>query len=497
MAWFSYLIEEVKNKNLSLFILLLLLYFILTLFKLTALPVFADESIYIRWSQLIIDDASRYFFYPMNDGKTPLLMWLTFPLLKIFDNQLYAARLVSVLAGAISLIFIFLIQRKIKEKKAGYFAMFLSIIAPFTFFHYRLAITDALLFTNLTISYYFALKIVKDKSSWSILGLAAFFFLSIMSKTPALLFMPVFYLSIFFEEKLNLKFIINKFFKISLALLVAGLLFYSFRIVPLFSQLFAVGGNFLQDAKTIFSTEIFKIIASNSTFFAKQLWLYLGPVVLILALPLFRQTRRKQSVLWLSGLVFLLPLIVLGKIIYSRYALPSSLFFISSAAISLNHLKKQKILFLLALFLILLPSFLFIKNAYFHPDQLQLSKADRTQYLEEWSSGHGIIETVQLIETLAKTKRVAVATEGHFGTLPDGILLNLHNQNVNNIYVEGIGQPIKNIPDYFWQKAETFDVKLLVLNSHRLQMTLPEKNLLLSFCRPNQAPCLQVWQIEK
>ena len=151
----------------------------------------------------------------------------------------------------------------------------------------------------------------------------------------------------------------------------------------------------------------------------------------------------------------------------------------------------------MALFLILLPSFLFIKNAYFHPDQLQLSKADRTQYLEEWSSGHGIIETVQLIETLAKTKRVAVATEGHFGTLPDGILLNLHNQNVNNIYVEGIGQPIKNIPDYFWQKAETFDVKLLVVNSHRLQMTLPEKNLLLSFCRPNQAPCLQVWQIEK
>jgi len=69
-----------------------------------ALPVFADETIYIRWSQLIIDDWQRYLFYPMNDGKTPLQMWLMVPFLLIFDNQVWAGRLLSVLVGAISML---------------------------------------------------------------------------------------------------------------------------------------------------------------------------------------------------------------------------------------------------------------------------------------------------------------------------------------------------------------------------------------------------------
>lgn len=496
MGLFSYLIEEVKDKNLITFLVLLFIYFCVHLFKLTSLPVFADEAIYIRWSQLIIDDFSRYFFYPMNDGKTPLLMWLTVPFLKFFSDQLYGARILSVLAGALSIAFIFLILRKIGEKKAAFTAMFLAIISPFMFFHNRLAITDALLFANLSIAYYFTLGIVKNKKPWSILGLALFFFLSIMSKTPALLFIPVFYLVIFFEEKLNLKIIIDKTIRISFGLLLAELGFYSFKIVPLFSQLFAVGGNFLQSSSVIFSTEIFNVIFRNSLFFLEHLLDYLGPGVLILAAPLFGKTRRKQTVLFLSGIVFLLPLIFLGKIIYSRYALPSSLFFITSAAISINNLKSKKTLKYLALLLVIIPGFLFIKNAYFNVNQLQLSKVDRNQYLEEWSSGHGIIETVNFIEELAKTKKVAVATEGYFGTLPDGILLNLHNKNVENIYVEGIGQPVREIPNIFWEKAENFDIKLLVVNSHRLKMNLPESDLLASFCRPNQAPCLQVWELK-
>lgn len=496
MGCFSYLIEDVRNKNRLILFSLLVLYFLLNLFKLTSLPVFADEAIYIRWSQLIIDDFARYFFYPMNDGKTPLFMWLALPLLKIFSNQLFAARLLSVLAGAITLIFLYLILRKIKERSAALWAVFLAVLTPFLFFHNRLAITDALLFCNLSIAYYFSLKINDKHSLWSNLALALFFFLSIMSKTPALLFMPIFYLTIFFEKKITRQKIASHTIKISLSMLLAALAFYSFRLVPLFSQLFAVGGNFLQNRETVFSLEIFSIASNNALFFLNNLYIYLGPAILILSLPFFAKTRRKQSVLLLSGLLFLLPLILLGKIIYSRYALPSSLFFISSAAITLNNLKNKKLLRYFLLLSIILPSLLFIKNAYFKPDQLSLSKADRTQYLEEWSSGHGILETVQLITSLAQNKTVAVATEGYFGSLPDGILLNLHNQNVENIYVEGIGQPVREIPDFFRERAKNFEIKLLVVNSHRLKMDTSSSKLLASFCRPNQAPCLQVWQLE-
>lgn len=486
-----------KNKGLILFLLLLVLYFVLHLFKLNSLPVFADESIYIRWSQLIIDDFARYLFYPMNDGKTPLLMWLTTPFLKIFNDQLYAARLVSVLIGSLSVLSIFLILRQLKFKKAAYFGMFLVIISPFTFFYHRLALTDALLLLNLSLTYFFVLKINQKKQFWPILGAALFFFLAILSKTPALLFMPVFYLSIFFEDKISLKLLWQKGLRISLALLLAGLAFYGLRVIPLFTQLFAVGGNFLQDRSTLLSAEIWQVILRNSSFFSAQLLQYLGPVVLILALPLFRQSRKQQTVLFLSALLFLAPLILLGKIVYPRYILPSSLFFLSSAAISLQNLGKHKLLQALAIFLIILPSSNFLYKAYFNVDQLPLSKADREQFLEEWSSGHGIKEVVDLIKELAKEQKVAVATEGYFGTLPDGILLNLHNQNVENIYVEGIGQPVRNIPESFWLKAHEFDRQLLIVNSHRLQLQLPQSQLLVSFCRPNQAPCLEVWEIKE
>ena len=79
--------------------LLIAIYFITHLTSLNLLPVFADESIYIRWSQLIIDDWKRYLFFAMNDGKTPLFVWLTTIALKFWNDPLIAGRMISVIAG--------------------------------------------------------------------------------------------------------------------------------------------------------------------------------------------------------------------------------------------------------------------------------------------------------------------------------------------------------------------------------------------------------------
>ena len=148
-----------KRKHYLILAILLLFYFVLTLFKLTALPVFADESIYIRWTQLIIDDWQQYLFYPMNDGKTPLQMWLMIPFQFIFNNPLFAGRFLSVLTGAASIFTLAGIANKLQTNKNSqiikYLTIFLSTILPFTFFHNRVALTDGLLFLNLALSYYF------------------------------------------------------------------------------------------------------------------------------------------------------------------------------------------------------------------------------------------------------------------------------------------------------------------------------------------------------
>ena len=486
-----------KNKKFLFPVLLIIFYFLVNLYKLTALPVFADEAIYIRWAQIIIDDWQRYLFYPMNDGKTPLLMWLIVPLQFLFKSQLFAARLVSVFAGLISMIFVGLISFELfKKRKTAYLAMMLYTILPFTFFYHRLAITDALMLSNLTMAYYFSIKAIKTKKNVFYLFLALTFFLALFSKTPAILFLPIFYLNLFIEKNFKWKKFTISFVKLSLSLIIAASLLYSFRfITPLFPQLFSVGGNFLYPIDKALSSDVFAISWSNFKFFGQQLITYLSVVLLIFALPFYKEKRKEQLILVLSAIGFLLPLMIMGKIIYPRYLMPSSLFLIISAAYSLTN-KKHRVINLLALIYLFSFSFKFIYPSYFNVNQIPFTRIDQKQFLEEWSSGHGIKETVEYIKELSQENSIAIATEGSFGTLPDGLLLYFHRKDVSNIYIEGIGQPVREIPKEFLDKASDFDQKILVVNSYRLEMDLPEENLVREYVRPNGAPSLQVWKLD-
>jgi len=500
--------KSLNKKYHRLIILsLLLFYFLLTLFKLNKLPVFADEAIYIRWTQLIIDDWQRYLFFPMNDGKTPLQMWLMLPFQFIFNDQLFAGRFLSVLLGAGSVLIMGLIAKSLinseeKNKKlAQYLAMFLTSILPFTFFHNRMALTDGLLFFNLALSFLAALKLIKSEKIYWLILLVFKFLMALLSKLSALLFVPSILVLIFQKKEIRLLSLFKSILHLSFALIVAFLFFYLFRFVPVFPQLFSRGGDFLHPFTILWETEVFTILKNNLIFFSQQFLKYLGLAILFLALPLFsRKIRKEQFNLCLALLVFILPLAALGRIVYPRYLLPASIFVIVSASLSLTILLLHKdlvkkiigFLFLIAIFI---KSLNFILPSYFNPDQIPFTEADRVQYLEEWSSGHGILETTQLMLEKSQNQHLAVATEGYFGTLPDGILMYLHRRNVNNLMIEGIGQPISSIPDDFVENAKNYNLVWLVVNSHRFNIQLDEDKLVTEYCRPNGAPCLEIWEI--
>jgi hypothetical protein len=271
--------------------------------------------------------------------------------------------------------------------------------------------------------------------------------------------------------------------------------------LPVFPQLFRRGGDFLYPVETLFKKEIFSIFLGNLYFFIKQFLAYFGIGILILTIANFDKRNNKQFfILVLALLAFITPLALLGKIIYPRYLLPINLFLIVLSSINLTNLflAKEKIYHILAgilTFLIILHSGKFIYASYFNVDQIPFSQADRVQYLEEWSSGQGIYDVTQSLLQNSKQKSLAVATEGFFGTLPDGILMYLHRKNVNNLLVEGIGQPIHSIPSEFLRKAKNYETLWLVVNSHRLKMDMSEAQLISKYCRPNNAPCLELWDI--
>ncbi len=493
-------------------------YFVLHLANLGSLPVFADESIYIRWAQLIIDDARRYLLFSMNDGKTPLFVWTMVPFLKLFENQLLAGRYASILIGLLQTGVMGLLAWKLTKNSLSVgWSMILTSVLPFWFFYQRMALMDTLLTLWLSVAVLIVLQIstLIRKSNPSLrrvygllILLAIVLFLAIWTKLPAVLFLlALFPISFLYRQKTltqSLRVVGILFLSISLSLLF----FLTASLLPAFAQLFTRGGDFLYSVQD-FIRGSWRVVFFNSQLTFQALLFYLGPLITVSPIIglFFGKGRRQQVFLALASLIFLLPMLFLAKVYYPRYILPVSLFFTLSSSLLVDsvitrmnklQLKKRALLALgLALYCANTLAYAgqWDYQAIVNPDSLPLVAVDRMQYLEEWSSGHGIAETVELLQTNSKSQRIAVATEGYFGTLPDGLLLYLHNQDVSNLSIDGIGQPVWDIPSWFIEKSQTADRQWLVVNSHRMRMKLPEDALIAEFCRPNEAPCLQIWDI--
>jgi len=95
---------------------LVVLYAVTRLTNLTKLPIFTDEAIYIRWSQIGSRDAN-WRFISLVDGKQPLFTWIMMVFLRVIADPLLAGRLVSVLAGAMTTVGMWLTAQELFKSK--------------------------------------------------------------------------------------------------------------------------------------------------------------------------------------------------------------------------------------------------------------------------------------------------------------------------------------------------------------------------------------------
>lgn len=492
------------------------LYLLTHLPWLTKLPVFADEAIYIRWAQLILDDWQQYFFFPLNDGKTPLFIWLLVMPLKFFADPLVAGRIVSVMTGLLQVWATALIVTQLGGKKLATAAGSLAVIfLPFWYFHHRLALMDSLMVLLLSFAWYFLLKATQAKKHplWWVLVAGLAFGLALLTKIPALLFVPALLLAPFLikPKKLPLATIASW----GAGTVLVGLfVFLTLKLHPAFGQLFTRGNDFLYSPSQLLAKGVWPVVFANlrNGWFALSSYLT-WPVLLLPFAGLFQDRwRKKHALLLLSAVSFIAPVMLLGKTIYPRYLLPMALPLTVSAALvfeqffrhtqrlfsKLFQLFSRTALLILGITFTVSVSLEFLLISWKNTDYLPFVPADRSQYVTEWSSGHGIKQTTDLLLAESQDHTIAVATEGFYGSLPDGILMYLHNQDVSNILVEGIGQPVYAIPESFLQKAQNYEQVWLVVNAHREKMDL-EKNhlnwLIESYCRPVGSPCLNVWDL--
>ncbi len=445
---------------------ILLLYFLTRLANLTGLPIFTDEAIYIRWSQIAGNDAN-WRFISLTDGKQPLYVWIAMILLKFIEDPLFAGRLVSVIAGVGSVIGMFFLTNEVfKNRKTAFFASFLYVIYPFALVYDRLALYDSLVAMITIWALYFEFLLVRKLRLDIALLLGMIMGVGLLTKSNtnfALILLP-FSLVLFDFKQKHWRRLLGKWFL--LALVAAGVAL-AMSLVLRLSPFYHIIG----EKNLVFIYSFSDWIARPFAFFVGNFtglggWLlnYMTIPVVLLVLSSFLVSKKyfKEKLLLLAW--FIVPFMALaffGKVIYPRFILFMTMPLLVLAAYAFVYMmtvsrKAWFRLFIVIVFLTL-PLFkdYFIITDFAHAP---IPKSDLTQLVRGWPAGGGVNETVAFLKEKAKTEKIYVGTGGTFGLMPYALEIYLHdNPNItikgfwpiNDTAPKEVIDASKTMPTYF------------------------------------------------
>jgi len=473
--------DKFKEKWL-LFVLgggLILFYFFLRFYKLTVIPIFADEAIYIRWAQVMRAESTLRFL-PLSDGKQPLFMWLIIPFLKFFSDPLLAGRFVSVLSGFLSLVGIFILTFLITQsRRTSLLAAFLYTVLPYTFFFDRMALVDSLMFSFGIWVFILTFLLIQHLR----LDLAIFTGIvlggGLITKSPALfyaLLMPSFFLFLLEGKKIVIKKIVKASGLFLVTYFFAFVIYNLLRLGPNFHMIALRNKDYIFPISEVLSHPHDPILVHLRDIKGWFPNLFTWPILLFSLLGVFvgflKKEKRKISLILLA--FFLVPLLAqsaVARVFTPRYLLFTTFPLFVFAGFSFEYLvsrfKKYRYLpvFLLIILAILPLSYDFALMR--NPQEAPLPERMRTGYLEEWTSGYGINEVRDYLREVSEKGHVNVGTEGYFGTLPDGLLIYFDKDP--DVTVFGIGLSLLDVPEPLKEsaaagQAETF----LVVNDSRM-----------------------------
>jgi hypothetical protein len=157
----------IAKKERLLLLGLVGLYAFSRLYNLRLLPIFLDETTHIQWSLNIWHAHGKEIFgalnEPLADGK--LLHILLLSLVSPWaPDPLLGSRLISVLAGTVSLWSCYAIGKRLYGVQAGLFSAWLYIVCPFALFHDRMALADSLLCAGSVFTLWAAVALVQEPS---------------------------------------------------------------------------------------------------------------------------------------------------------------------------------------------------------------------------------------------------------------------------------------------------------------------------------------------
>ncbi len=448
----------------------------------TSLPVFADESIYIRWAQ-VMKAESTLRFLPLSDGKQPLYMWTVIPFLKFISDPLLAGRLVSALTGLVSVVGIGLTSYLLfNNLRLAVSAGLIWAVLPYAVFFDRMALADSMLTMFVIWSFAFSFLAIRYRR-WDMSMLAGFSLgFAWLTKSPALFSFALLPLLLLFmpEGKLTRKSLLISLGLIATTYTIAFSMYNILRLGPEFHMIAIRNKDYLHSLSEVLRHPADPLIPHLKD--ALDFYFYLAtPLVLGLAfLGLFEGGLKHWRQRLILAAWWLAPIFVqsfISKTLTARYLLFTVPFAVILASHALWHFgdrTKKHFLTFSALGLLLLLSigfdFLLVTN----PQQVPLPRIERAGYLEEWTSGYGIKEASDAIRQAAAAGPVLVGAEGYFGTPFSALQMYLND--VRQARVVGMGLGISAVSPDLTNALKDNQV-YFVANSSRMEATPEQLNI--------------------
>lgn len=464
------------------------------------IPIFTDEAIYIRWAQIgLADPAHRYI--SLTDGKQPLMTWLMYPFLLIFQDPLFAGRFVSVISAVFAVIGIYLLGRELFGKKTAVFSAFLYIISPFTILYDRLALYDALLSSIFIWTLLLEILLVKHLRLDTALILGASIGLGLLTKSSAFFFIYLIPLSLLvfdFRKKDKMKRLVKWLGLCTISFVIAQIIYNSLRLSPWFYIINQKNYTFIYTLDELLKKSLATFLPNLHGLMQFLIGYVTIPIFALLILGLLWLFFKKNIKIVFLFLWFLIPFIALalfGRVIFPRFILFMTvpiLVICAKIIVDLEDLIKKKILFIFLLFLILIypiyQSFLIMVN----PIEVSIPVNDRNQFFDAWPSGYGANEVISYIGNESKKGKVVLGTEGTFGLNP--AVYEIYLGKNPNVEIHGFW-PVGEVPKELLEASKRYPTYLVFKDKQNIPDNWPLK-LIAKYRRGKGNTYLLFYQID-
>lgn len=419
---------------------LVALFLVTRLTNLSKLPIFTDEAIYIRWSQIGSRDAN-WRFISLVDGKQPLFTWIMMVFLRFHPDPLVAGRLVSVAAGFFTAIGMYVTAHELfRSKKVGVIASLLYIVIPFGLMYDRLALYDSLVGTFSIWNLYLAILLARRVRLDVALLLGLTLGMGMLNKTSGFLslYMLPGTLLLFDWKKQKLV----KWIGLALiAAIISQMLYSVLRLSPLFAMIAQKDAVFVYPFKEWLMHPFNFLIGNIHGLFDWAIHYLTWPMFAAAMLAGFSLWKRPLEKLVLLGWWFapFVALAMFGKVLYPRFILFMVLPLMILTALTVgwvwDHFKRSVwrwVLVIILFFGSFYADYYIITNPLYAP----IPDADAGQLINNWPSGWGVAEVNTFLLAQTKKGKVTVYTDGTFGLLPYAIEIYLVDNP--NIKIQGM-----------------------------------------------------------